>query len=553
MKASSRYILFITLFMVSATVSLFAEIPSRYYSTINGKTGAELKNALSTLVYNHTQVSSYSDLPRYFQRTDVYPDSRRWWDMYSDIPLYAPSFSGLNREHAFPKSWWGGLTTVPAYTDLNHLYPSEMAANQAKSNYPLGTVSQSTFDNGVVKIGYAVTGQGGGAARVFEPADQYKGDFARTYFYMVTCYQNLTWNKNYMWMLQQNTYPTLSPWALSLLMKWHTEDPVSQKEIDRNEAIYQIQNNRNPFIDYPSLVDYIWGDKNGEPFYEENAGEPVGDPTLITPVQDMALDFNEVAINNKSISHLYFKGEFLTGKLELVITGTDRAMFSIDTKTIESSLVNSQSGYWLSVTYTPTSTGVHNAKLIISEGGIPGSRGILLQGEGCPVPTLSTFKALPAEDITDHSYVATWEIPNDVVDYYLVSRTRYFQGESSTEILEAETNSLVIDDYDPSVNESYNVRSVRLGYQSEPSNEIYVSHSGITNVNPDFPLGTAYMPGGVRFVCPVPHENVTIYDMQGRAVMIIDRVENNTEVELPVGVYIVTSPTLVTPLKETEQ
>ncbi|MDE6831764.1 MAG: endonuclease, partial [Muribaculaceae bacterium] len=160
--------LFLSMAVSLTAISASAEIPSGYYSNANGKKGAELKTALSNLIYNHTEVSSYSALPQYFQRTDVYPESNRWWDMYSDIPLYAPSFKGLNREHSFPKSWWGGSTTTPAYVDLNHLYPSEAAANMAKSNYPLGTVSTSKFDNGVVKVGYAVTGQGGGAAQVFE-------------------------------------------------------------------------------------------------------------------------------------------------------------------------------------------------------------------------------------------------------------------------------------------------------------------------------------------------------------------------------------------------
>ena len=147
-----------------------AEIPAGYYSSVNGKKDAELKTALCNLIYNHTEVSSYSALPQYFQRTDVYPGSNRWWDMYSDIPLYAPSFEGLNREHSFPKSWWGGSESPPAYVDLNHLYPSAAAGNMAKSNYTLGEVStteKAKFDNGVSKVGYPVTGQVGGCQWVF--------------------------------------------------------------------------------------------------------------------------------------------------------------------------------------------------------------------------------------------------------------------------------------------------------------------------------------------------------------------------------------------------
>ena len=96
--------------------------------------------------------------------------------------------------------------------------------------------STVSFDNGMSAVGYPMNGQGGGAAKVFEPDDEYKGDFARTYFYMVTCYQNLTWA--YKYMVNQNLYPTLNQWSIDLLMKWHRDDPVSQKEIDRNEAVY---------------------------------------------------------------------------------------------------------------------------------------------------------------------------------------------------------------------------------------------------------------------------------------------------------------------------
>lgn len=173
-----------------------AAIPAGYYSSLKGKSGAELKTAVFQVINPHTTVSSYSNLPQYFQKTDVYPSSKQWWDMYSNVKRYAPSFSGLNREHAFPKSWWkqnGSVEYTPAYIDLNHLYPADGPANQAKSNYPLGvTGSNPKFDNGVSRIGYPVSGQGGGAQYVFEPADEYKGDFARAYFYVVTCYQNLT-------------------------------------------------------------------------------------------------------------------------------------------------------------------------------------------------------------------------------------------------------------------------------------------------------------------------------------------------------------------------
>ena len=542
---------FVALFSILTT---FADIPSGYYSSLNGKSEASLKSAIHLLLYNHTKVSSYSDLPKYFQRTDVHKDitdkrgNPMWWDMYAEIPLYTPSFSGLNREHAFPKSWWGGDTSTPAYTDLNHLYPSEMKANTAKSNFPLGVCSSTSFDNGISKVGPPVTGQGGGAAKVFEPANEYKGDLARAYFYMVCCYQNLTWK--YTYMVQQNTYPTLNSYAINLLLQWHRQDPPSQKEYDRNEEIYKIQNNRNPFIDYPDLAEYLWGNKKGQMFFENNAGTPSGKPNLITPVQDMALDFGQVAIGTSATANLLFRGENLTRSMTVKLYSGDKQMFSLPTSSISTSLINTANGYNLSVTYNPTELGEHQSSILVYDGGIEGSLTVKLLGECLPMPTLSVLKALPATDITDDSYVANWETPADeVVDYYIVTRTRYNNGNSSSEELLAESNSLEITDFDASQSESYTVQSVRLNQRSEPSNVIFVEHSGITGVEADMTLGTANIPGGIRFVCVESHYNVKVYDPMGRLVTSIPEVYPDMELMLPYGAYIIVTETQRQPLR----
>lgn len=522
------------------SMAAFAGIPVGYYNSLNGKSGAELKTAVRNIVYNHTQLS-YQGLPTSFQKTDLYPGTMRWWDMYSDIPLYAPSFSGLNREHAFPKSWWGGGQNVPAYVDINHLYPSEAAANQAKSNYPLGKVANaSKFDNGISKVG-TPSGPSGGASVVFEPADEYKGDFARTYFYMVTCYQDLTWAAKYMWMLQQNTYPTLAPWAQELLLQWARADRVSQKELDRNEAVYLLQNNRNPFIDYPQLAEYIWGSKKGEKFY--TSGDPTpGDPVLITPTQGMALDFGEVAIGMEGKAQLHFRGENLSGNLELTLSRGDKAMFSLSDNQINTQYVNSADGYWTTITYKPTALGEHTTKLFISDGGISGSRGIELKGTCLPVPVLHKINALPATEITSTSYIANWEVPvGDVVDYYVVTRTHYENGTSMTEELIAEENYLLIDDMSSS--ESYTVQSVRLNCRSEPSNMIMIEPSGVDGINADLPpFGIMRHPGGVMFRCGATVHGVTVYDLSGRIVRELPEVNDGDILELPFGGYIIAAP-----------
>lgn len=540
----------VALMAIVMPVRSISAIPANYYNSINGLADRDLKDALHSLIYNHTEVKSYTSLPEYFRTTDRFPGTDYWWDMYSDmeVSMYITFGTYMNREHCFPKSWWGGGTSTPAYVDLFHLYPSEAKANQAKSNYPLGEVVTSTFDNGVVKVGYATTGQGGGAQKVFEPNEEYIGDFARTYFYVVTCYQNLTWDSKYMFMLEQNDYPTLKPWAIDLLLKWHRADPVSQKEVNRNEAVYGFQGNRNPFIDHPELVEYIWGNKIGQK-YQDGGSEPVGDPELTTPVQDMALDFEQIAIGKSETRQLAFLGHNLSGKLSLAVTGTDKAMFSLDTKTIDASLVNADGGYFLPVTYKPTSVGTHSARLIISDGGLTGSRGVALMGECLEVPVLTAPVATQASDITETSYVANWQQPSEVVDFYIVTRTRYINGNSSSEEIMAEENSLLVEDFEGSVSESYNVRSVRLGYESPVSNEIFVYHAGVEGVEMDSPLGYAYWPGGLRIVCGDTQYDLEVYDITGRLVMTLPEVHDNDIIELPFGVYLITTSSSRTPLR----
>ena len=239
-----------------------AAIPDGYYNSLDGKSGQALKDAICNLAKHHTVLNYYS-LWNYFPLTDCQlDDNRKVWDMYSNKTYYFGHTSGMNREHSLPKSWWGGYNETQgyaAYTDINHLYPSDGEANMAKSNYPLGEVSTPYYNNGVTKVGSPKTGQGGGCSTVFEPDDRYKGDFARTYFYMACAYQNYTWK--YTYQMSNNNWKTLNEWSIDLLCRWARNDAVSDKEVYRNDAVQHCQNNRNPFIDFPELFEYIWGNR----------------------------------------------------------------------------------------------------------------------------------------------------------------------------------------------------------------------------------------------------------------------------------------------------
>ncbi len=556
MMSNRLYRLVIALVTMGAWLVAGASIPPGYYSSLDGKSGEALKNAVHELTLRHTVLSYYS-LWNYFPETDCYPDNTsKVWDMYSDHNYYFGNTWGMNREHSLPKSWWApsgeneNTTLYPSYTDLMHLYPADAEANAAKYYWPLGEVSSTTYNNGVTKVGTPLTGQGGGCSQVFEPDNRYKGDFARTYFYMACTYQHYTWRHTYM--LTNNNWKTLNEWSIELLCRWARNDAVSDKEVARNDAVQKCQNNRNPFIDIPELFEYIWGDRQGQVFNLSEAGMSndttsySGDPELIAPIQDTVLDFGEVALGKSLDYTLYIKGSALNNPLSVQIYRYDYEMFSIPVSSVSRTIANSPEGYPLKITYTPTTTGEHTARLLISDGGLVGSVGVELRARCLPVPSLTTLEALPATGITGNSYTANWRSSNQDVDYYVITRTIYNNetGETRTETTDtdnANTTSYTFNDRLPGETHTYCVQAYRLGYMSAPSNVVTIDASGITGIMASKPLQLLTMEGAIVIKCSESMGSATIYNMAGQVVRHISDLHNDMIIELPRGIYLLTT------------
>lgn len=171
--------------------------------------------------------------------------------------------SNMNIEHIWANSWWGHVQNF-AYKDLFNLYPADATANGRKSNNPIGVVDGAvSYDNGVVKIGKSSSYSPDSQITAWEPADQWKGDFARTYFYMAICYSHMTdlWTTTEGLLTVDPKSPlVMRPWVYNLMMQWAKDDPVDDIERVRCDSIERIQGNRNPFVDVPVLCEYIWGD-----------------------------------------------------------------------------------------------------------------------------------------------------------------------------------------------------------------------------------------------------------------------------------------------------
>lgn len=548
-------------FITAAVVSLTsaAGYPEGYYNRMDGKKKEALKTAARQCVSSHQRLEYY-DLPNYWQYSDVYPERvdglKRWWDMYSDaVYLIQDGMTGkqsfsankMQREHAVPKSWWkksGSVEYTPAYSDMWNLYPSDGAANQAKSNYPFGETRTTRFDNGVTKVGAPKAGYGGGSSLVFEPADQYKGDFARAIFYMATVYDDLTWVYDYMFV--SNTYPTLTPWAVNMLLQWSRMDPVSQKEIDRNDYVEQYQGNRNPFVDFPQLAEYIWGIRSAETFIideQENTGQtpPItGDPEVTAPVNGEYLDFGQTAEGHALNRALQIVGNNMTSPLSLRVVGENRDYFIPEVTSIPATTINQNGGFLLNITYLPGAIGKHEAKLTLYDGGLPGSIMVTLRAEALAVPQLSALTALPAENVTESGYRARWEAaPVGNADYYTLTRVRYTEEGEEVETYETGETYYDLEGREPGVAESYTVTCTRLGVESPVSNSIYVAASGVNDMRDSAPMHVYGTDGGV-IISRAPGEEGTlrIFTLGGIAVYENDDVADGEFIPLPAGTYV---------------
>ncbi len=276
----NRFLLSFLLLVLPAL--LFAQPPAGYYNAAAGQTCSGLKTALYNIISASHNPKSYNALSSQYPLSDVKPrevgtgSAMVIYDVYSDRPLAADPYNFTpntdqcgnynsegdcyNREHTFPGSWFDDES--PAYSDYHHVYPTDGYVNNIRSNYRLGEVGTANFTslNGSKRGSSSFAGITG---TVFEPIDSFKGDLARAYFYMVTRYQNrlATWNgysTDGALTLTGNTYPAVEIPYLRMMLKWHNMDPVSQKEITRNNGGYSFQSNRNPFVDHPEYVNLIW-------------------------------------------------------------------------------------------------------------------------------------------------------------------------------------------------------------------------------------------------------------------------------------------------------
>ncbi len=288
--------LLFTLFFVQATVYLIAQPPANYYNNAAGKSCSQLKTALKTIITNGHADQGYNALWNQYSISDLKPrevgsgSSMVIWDPYSDNPIgpdpynFTPGTgtggqqdqgSGggsegqfYNREHSVPLSWHSSSTSSISGTDYHHVFPTDKKVNATRANFIYGEVGSTvsyTCANASASYSGGKLGTSnftGLTGTVFEPIDSFKGDLARAFLYFVTRYEDDIpgWSSNAeaAQAFDNNTFPSVKIPYLKLMLKWHNLDPVSLKEINRNNAAYTYQGNRNPYVDNPAYVGLAW-------------------------------------------------------------------------------------------------------------------------------------------------------------------------------------------------------------------------------------------------------------------------------------------------------
>jgi endonuclease I len=319
--------------------------PAGYYDSAEGLLGETLQAALHAIIDNHA-VQSYQYSWTAFMTTDDKPNGKVW-DIYSDIPGGVPPYeytfivdeggiggvegTGYNREHSWPSSWYGG-EVYPMYSDLFLLYPTDNYVNGQRGSYPYGEVDSPSWTslNGS-KLGNCTYSGYSGIA--FEPIDAYKGDLARTYFYVTSRYysEDAAWPGSAM-----ADGAELLPWAVNMLLEWHVDDPVSRKELERNGTVYTMQGNRNPFIDRSEFAAAMYVttglDEMEEPAFRlhQNAPNPFNPTTTMSFSLSGEADV-ELSIHDVSGRHVatLASGSFPAGRHAVVWDGRAQGATSV--------------------------------------------------------------------------------------------------------------------------------------------------------------------------------------------------------------------------------
>ena len=254
-----------TLFAALLAFSTLQAQPLPYYQDAYNESGEDLREALYDIIKVHTRLpysSSSTDTWDVLKVSDK--DTTTTTNVcliYAGVSVNGPqeynNGQGWNREHVWPQSLGSFNTSVGVGTDVHNLKPADGGLNSLRSNHEYDDLGST--GSGVNYNGGATGNRINGSAGLFEPRDKVKGDLARIILYMDLRYEGAGTEPDLVAREALTSGGTTFA-VLSTLIAWHWADPVDSFELNRNDVIHNMQGNRNPFIDHPELVHYIYGD-----------------------------------------------------------------------------------------------------------------------------------------------------------------------------------------------------------------------------------------------------------------------------------------------------
>ena len=398
-----------------------------YYRQVEGLKGIALKNALHDLIQPN-QVLNYGGKGEGYTWAGFYLSDQmedgyvrdRYSNELRQFNNEMTAVNDMNIEHIWANSWWGHVVNN-AYCDLFNLFPSDAEANRHKSNNPIGVVDgRVAWDNDVIKVGASNSYLANKQVTVWEPSDEWKGDFARTYFYMATCYQHM----HDLWCTTEGLLTVnpesdllLQPEVSQMMLTWANEDPVDEIETERNRVIHEIQGNRNPFVDYPTLSTYIWGDSTTHIFYIDKESESV---ELFVPEAETELNFGLQPLNKGFETSLTIRGRNFTDGAVICV---DNPEFEVGATSATSEQVTN--GFALPLRISPQNPGSYSTRLTISGSGY----------EQTNMLRLGFIDGIPAYEATDivcsvysRRFTANWMNYEPEAEYTLEVYTKDENG-----------------------------------------------------------------------------------------------------------------------------
>jgi endonuclease I len=259
------YNIFLPLFLIVPTL-VFAQPPA-YYNGISGLKGKALKTELHEIINNHVDFS-YSQARYLINYSDADPENENnvilfYTQRSHDSDDYGTDGDHINREHVWAKSHGNFSGIRPMDGDAFNLRPADASVNMDRSNKDFGTVQPNgTQHPEATDCWYN--------ASTWEPGSATKGQVARILFYMSTRYEGTNGEIDLEVVNGVNTYPNPQHGDLETLLEWNRQFPPTDFERRRNERLFSIQQNRNPFVDNPELADLIWADADPASVQFEN-------------------------------------------------------------------------------------------------------------------------------------------------------------------------------------------------------------------------------------------------------------------------------------------